>query len=185
MDIMKFEELMNRITGVSCPIFGISWNPPTSERTIAKQIISHLEMCRVLYSGYDLDYYISQTMRNSVKSVLKIKEFLMNKQEEIIQNSIEEKSPLYKGVILMLIQCNLFLDRCQERTDIRSDYSCVSLESVDIAGFNSYAMPESSIPFLTFKSALEMLRDRMGLEIGRIALSYGLPVGDELAKIVH
>lgn len=46
---MRFEELMNRLTGVNCPIFGISWNPSTPECTIARQIMSQLEAQGIVF----------------------------------------------------------------------------------------------------------------------------------------
>ena len=40
---MKFDEITSRLTGISCPIFGVSWNPPESERKIARRVITFLE----------------------------------------------------------------------------------------------------------------------------------------------
>lgn len=34
---MRFPEMLNRITGISCPIFGVSWNPAETERTAAQK----------------------------------------------------------------------------------------------------------------------------------------------------
>lgn len=49
---MRFTELLNRLTGISCPVFGVSWNPVDTERSIARRIIIFLEPRRVLYSAY-------------------------------------------------------------------------------------------------------------------------------------
>ena len=40
---MNFKAILNRLTGLSCPIFGISWNPIESEIIIATRIIRYLE----------------------------------------------------------------------------------------------------------------------------------------------
>lgn len=48
---MRFTELLNRLTGISCPVFGVSWNPVDTERSIARRIIIFLEPRRVLYSA--------------------------------------------------------------------------------------------------------------------------------------
>ena len=40
---MRFTELLNRLTGISCPVFGVSWNPRDTERSIARRIIIFLE----------------------------------------------------------------------------------------------------------------------------------------------
>ena len=44
---MRFTELLNRLTGISCPVFGVSWNPVDTERSIARRIIIFLEPRRV------------------------------------------------------------------------------------------------------------------------------------------
>ena len=36
---MIFREIRERLTGISCPIFGVSWNPSETERTKAIKII--------------------------------------------------------------------------------------------------------------------------------------------------
>jgi len=48
---LKHTEIFNRLTGISCPLFGVSWNPPESQRKIAQKIIIFLEAKRVLYSS--------------------------------------------------------------------------------------------------------------------------------------
>nr|WP_321526635.1 DUF6650 family protein [uncultured Cohaesibacter sp.] len=47
---MKFERICKSITGLSCPIFGIQWNPPTIEADQAKNIVLFLEDKRVLFN---------------------------------------------------------------------------------------------------------------------------------------
>lgn len=49
---MRFSEIFNRLTGISCPIFGVSWNPAETQRTIARRIIIYLEAKRVLYADF-------------------------------------------------------------------------------------------------------------------------------------
>lgn len=45
---MKFKEIIKRLTGISTPIFGISWNPENTSSDVAKRAISFLEDRRVL-----------------------------------------------------------------------------------------------------------------------------------------
>ncbi len=47
---LKFENIYKNITGFSCPIFGIQWNPPTPEVTVAQNLIIYLENKRVLFN---------------------------------------------------------------------------------------------------------------------------------------
>ena len=49
---MRFREIMNRLTGISCPIFGVSWNPAETDISIARRVIIFLEPRRVLYEAF-------------------------------------------------------------------------------------------------------------------------------------
>jgi hypothetical protein len=46
--MMKLVEITSRLTGISCPVFGVSWTPPEPERAIARRVIAFLENRRVL-----------------------------------------------------------------------------------------------------------------------------------------
>jgi hypothetical protein len=50
--MVRFKDLASRITGVSIPVFGISWNPPETEREIVRQMFIILEDRRALYNDY-------------------------------------------------------------------------------------------------------------------------------------
>ena len=50
---MNFTDIRERLTGISCPFFGISWNPTEIDRTKANRIIRFLEDRRVLYNLYE------------------------------------------------------------------------------------------------------------------------------------
>ena len=53
---IPFTEIANRITGISTPVFGVSWNPPTLDSDIAKKLLTFFEDRRVLYrSPYHLE----------------------------------------------------------------------------------------------------------------------------------
>ena len=68
---MNFKEIGKRITGISVSIFGESWNPPESERKVAKRIMSFLEYRRVLYSPYDMEMPMY-----CVESIIEIRKYL-------------------------------------------------------------------------------------------------------------
>ena len=52
---MKFSEVARRLTGISCPIFGVSWNPGESKVTYARQTLTYLEDRRVLYAPWNVE----------------------------------------------------------------------------------------------------------------------------------
>ncbi|MDD2362114.1 MAG: hypothetical protein PHH84_04035 [Oscillospiraceae bacterium] len=64
---MKFSELANRLTGISCPVFGVSWNPADTQRSIARKIIIFLEARRVLFGDYG-----DEALCQCIESVTKI-----------------------------------------------------------------------------------------------------------------
>ena len=37
---MHFKEIIGRITGLSCPVFGVSWKPSEPEVAIARRVVT-------------------------------------------------------------------------------------------------------------------------------------------------
>ncbi|MDD5322924.1 MAG: hypothetical protein PHD43_20380, partial [Methylococcales bacterium] len=68
---MKFREIANRLTGFSIPIFGVSWNPPETDHSIARRLIAYLEDRRVLYVPSEVE-----VPSHCVQSVLEIRRVL-------------------------------------------------------------------------------------------------------------
>ena len=68
---MNFREIATRLTGISCPVFGVSWNPPEAERTVARRVIAYLEDRRVLYNPGELE-----VPEHCVESVLEMRRYL-------------------------------------------------------------------------------------------------------------
>lgn len=102
---MKFSKLVKSMTGISCPIFGISWNPSDSEKDIARRIIIYLEPRRVLYYAYD-----NESVCHCIDSVTETKNYLTS---EI--GNIDDKSKLNLYVRAMRLACNEFLSKCPNK----------------------------------------------------------------------
>lgn len=68
---MKFSEMGRRLTGVTSPFFGVSWNPSEAEVTTARRVISFLEDRRVLYRPTEME-----VPEHCIQSVLEIRRFL-------------------------------------------------------------------------------------------------------------
>lgn len=154
---MRFSELLNRLTGISCPVFGISWNPVDTERSIARRIIVFLEPRRVLYSAYEYE-----SVCPCITSVTEIKNYLTSELQQI-----DEKSELNSYVRAMRNECNKFLSKCP-----------------DSKKFRCYACESGNIDNWIFTSAVGELRGVFGVMIGQIAKAYGLDVEDDLAQII-
>lgn len=64
---LAFKELASRVTGVSIPIFGVSWNPPESERQVVRETFIFLEDRRALYN--DFAHEITEEVADSVLAI--------------------------------------------------------------------------------------------------------------------
>jgi len=60
-----------QLTGISCPVFGVSWQPAESDRTRIRRLFTFLEDRRVLYNPHHLE-----VEPHVVQSVLEIRKEL-------------------------------------------------------------------------------------------------------------
>jgi hypothetical protein len=102
---ITFKELAGRITGISFPIFGVSWNPPESEREVVRETFIFLEDRRALYN--DFAHEIDQQV---AESVLSIRTELTSALKRIPENS--EAATAFKA---MRAACPEYLDSTQGR----------------------------------------------------------------------
>ena len=98
---MKYKDIIKRITGISSPIFGISWNPEHTERDFAREVITFLEDRRVLYVPSEME-----VPHHCVESVLQIRQFLTS-----MIGKLPEDSELAKSLRAMRAACRKFLSR--------------------------------------------------------------------------
>jgi hypothetical protein len=155
---MNFKEIGKRITGISVPFFGVSWNPPESERKVAKRIMSFLEDRRVLYSPYDMEM-----PTHCVESINEIRRYLT---DEI--GSLASGSELETNLRALRASCRKFLDKTQDHKH----------------EMRYLRPPFDNISSWIFISGLGELRGVFGIHIAKIAVSYGLDIEKELATII-
>lgn len=155
---MKFNEITQRVTGISIPIFGIQWNPPEVQVTTARRVITFLEDRRVLYvpSEMETPYYC-------IKSILEIRNFLT---EELAK--LQSSTELSESLRAMRAACRKFLET-------------VGDERSDVAIFGGQHGHWAS---WVFNGALGELRGVFGIHITRLAAHHGLDVEDDLARIL-
>jgi hypothetical protein len=155
---MKFSEITTRLTGISCPIFGVQWNPPEADVGVARRLISYLEDRRVLYNPDELE-----VPSHCVESVLDIRRFLTH---ELGQGS--RSAEFEASIRAMRLACRKFLDTVQRDG-----------EQIIISGFE-----RGHYASWVFLPALGELRGVFGIHLTRIAAQHGLDVEEPLASIL-
>lgn len=155
---MKFQEIANRLTGISIPVFGLSWNPPEPQVTVARRIITFLEDRRVLYSPSEME-----DPRHCVLSILEIRKFLTTEL-----SNLESSTELAASLRAMRAVCRKFLN-------------IVGTEDGEVVRYGGHLGSWAS---WEFNGALGELRGVFGIHIARLAAHYGLDVEDDLASIL-
>ena len=140
-------------------MFGISWNPPEIDRTIAKRVIAYLEDRRVLYTPSEIEI-----PDHCVQSVLQIREFLTN---ELI--SLDTKNKIAESLRAMRSACRKFLN---------------TIQAEDYGRIIRYANSPGHYASWEFNQALGEMRGVFGIHIALIAAQYGLDIEDDLATIL-
>lgn len=154
---MKFKDLADRLTGISCPFFGVSWNPADTQRAVARRIIIFLEGRRVLFEAIG-----SEALCQCIESVTKIKEYLTSELP-----AVDDDSELNSYIRSMRKASNKFLSCFPENKYDKCEYC-----------------KQGTFEYWYFVSAVGELRGVFGIMVGQIAKAYGLDVEDDLARII-
>jgi len=98
---ISFADIARRVTGISTPVFGVSWNPPENSRDIVRRLVAYLEDRRALYADYHAEYgpWVEE-------SVLQMRAELTN-----ILKACPEDEHLTGPVRAMRAACRKFLDQ--------------------------------------------------------------------------
>jgi len=154
---VRFNEIVARVTGLSSPVFGVSWNPPEPEIQVARRVVTFLEDRRVLYLPSEME-----VPEHCVESVLEIRRFLTAELQ-----SLANGTELADTLRALRAGCRKFLNTVGARSDI----------VVFGAHHGHWASWE-------FNGALGELRGVFGIHLARLAAGYGLDVEGDLATIL-
>jgi len=156
---MKFSEIAGRLTGISTPLGGVSWQATETETAAARRVISFLEDRRVLYAPDELE-----VPAHCVHSVLDLRRFLTTEL-----GKVENGTEFAASLRAMRAACRKFLERvgadCDEHTIL-------------------YANHQGHWASWTFYSALGEMRGTFGVHLARIAAQFKLDIEDNLALIL-
>lgn len=155
---MKFSEIANRLTGISTPLGGVSWQSSDLEVSAARRVIAFLEDRRVLYAPDELE-----VPSHCVHSVLEIRHFLSGEV-----GKLDTKSEFAGSLRAMRAACRKLLER------VGTDGREVIL----------YADHHGHWASWTFYSALGEMRGTFGVHLAKIAAEFKLDIEDRLAEIL-
>jgi hypothetical protein len=167
---VKFTEIVSRLTGFSTPMFGVSWQPPTPDVTIARQVIAFFEDRRILYEAYEFE-----SPDYCYQSVWQMRQFL----SRLIGDSSTgaELSGHLRG---MRAACRKFMTNVD--ADRGPDHFKIQTEG-ERRDIPLELLPRMA-PDHELNAAIGELRGVFGIHLGMIATKYGLDVEDELATIL-
>ncbi len=100
---LKGKELLARLTGIPTPVGRIDWDPPSEERSRARQVLAHLAQQPALWDPYDVAIgpFVTQ-------SILDMRERLNGELVGLSTNSV-----LRDGLRAMQAACRMFWDENQ------------------------------------------------------------------------
>jgi hypothetical protein len=113
----KGKALLDRITGISCPIGGVSWTPPVDEQAKARRLLVCLADRRVLFNLFELEVgpYV-------VESIVDIRKRLTDDLQDVPADSL-----LSDSLQAMRAACRKFMDQTQELRRLHVPYGMDSL----------------------------------------------------------
>ena len=155
---MKFLEIVSRLTGLSSPVFGVSWSPPEAHCAVARRVLSFLEDRRVLYVPSE-----AECPSHCVQSVIEIRRFLTHELGQLSANSA-----LAQSLSAMRAACRKFMDTVQS----------------DNGNIVRYGSSPGHYASWMFISALGELRGVFGIHVAALAGGYGLDVEHDLSTII-
>ncbi len=98
---MQYQEIANRLTGISIASVGVSWQPPALEITAARRVIAFLEDRRVLYEPGQ-----QEVPDHCVQSLNEIRHFFSGELGQL-----DSKSELAASLRAMRAACRKFLEQ--------------------------------------------------------------------------
>ena len=102
---ITFKNIAKSLTGISTPVFGVSWKPPETDRNIVRKLVIFFEDRRALYNPYDVE-----TPHWVIDSVLEIR----RKLTETLA-SIDQDSDIALHLRAMRAACRKFMDEAEHK----------------------------------------------------------------------
>lgn len=150
-----FTDALSKVTGVSIPVFGIQWQPPETQRQVARRVIAFCEDRRILFAPHNWEM-----KSECVHSATEIRRFLT---EEL--GRLDRDLELARRLEQMRKACRIFMDSIRE-SEIDGARVWTGCNMVHGVSWD----------------ALDALRICFGHQIFWIMMAYGLEVEEDLAQ---
>lgn len=152
---MDYKKITGRITGISVPLFGISWNPVDEEKRAARALLDFFEDRRVLYHPNEREG--AEYCRQSVEKIREeltrsLKHFTSNKAADVVK------------------QLKKFRRACRS--------------FCDVVGRPGFDREDSVIQRSLLSQEISKLKKAAGPTVGALSIAYGVDVEDDLASII-
>ena len=155
---MTYKELSARITGISFPLFGVSWTPVKPDIEIARNVINFLENKRVLFNSYQLE-----NPGHCMLSVIQIRDFLTTQLDEVSRGS--ELDGILRGM------------RSAGRRVMDTGAHNFRFGEDDDGNLGP-------LDKIVFFSQLGIFRGNMGILIAKLVIMHGLDIEEDLINIL-
>ena len=158
-----FSSMANRLTGISTPFFGASWNPAELDVDLANELITFLEDRRMLYVPFAWEnppYVIESVMQTRAEL-------------STLVSRVDRHSPLGESARAMRAACRKFLTAAGppgiSTRELAAEVGAPFSDPVTQSGLTA---------------DLGELRGVFGIHIARISAAYGIDVEEDLARIL-
>lgn len=98
--MIRAKDMLSRITGISVPIFGVSWNPPASDRDVVRKFLAFQEDRRALFNPMPAE--VEDHVISSVH--------IIRAECTMTVGSLSERAPGAAHIRAMGAACRRFLD---------------------------------------------------------------------------
>jgi hypothetical protein len=152
---MKWKDIGTRLTGLSTPIGGASWEYVRSERSAVEDILIKLEDKRVLYEL--TEYEVPKACEASIEAI-----------RSMLDHEISDVGDMNSDLVVHLRAM---------RSACREFLTAIQRKSLAVDQLDEYAYPANHWEFI---EALANLRRDVGYRIAALSARYAVDVPDAL-----
>jgi len=163
--VVKFSEITSRLTGVSCPVFGLQWQPPISDVGVARSVIVFLEDRRLLYDPSEIE-----VPEHCIQSAIQIRQYLT---DLLVRGGVNKD--LEDHLRAIRTACRWFISTIGDPEDEHGLVAAMTDRRYDgYNGLSDYRLNQT----------LGALRATTGMHVAILAVKYGLDVDSPLDTIL-